>query len=51
VSIIRKNTIKDHKAILMALTNHDPQESAAAMERHIRNVEPAFFYEHREVEQ
>ncbi|MFP3090826.1 FadR family transcriptional regulator [Treponema sp. TIM-1] len=48
---IRKNTIKDHRAILMALKNHDPQESAAAMERHIRNVERAFFYENREVEQ
>jgi GntR family transcriptional repressor for pyruvate dehydrogenase complex len=47
---IRKNTIKDHKAILMALKNHDPQESAAVMERHIRNVERAFFYE-KEVEQ
>ena len=46
---IRKNTIKDHKAIFMALKNHDPQESAAAMERHIRNVERAFFYERTEV--
>jgi GntR family transcriptional repressor for pyruvate dehydrogenase complex len=48
---IRKNTIKDHKAILMALKDHDPRESAAAMERHIRNVERAFFYERTEVKQ
>jgi GntR family transcriptional repressor for pyruvate dehydrogenase complex len=48
---IRKNTIQDHKAILMALKNHDPRESAAAMERHIRNVERAFLYEGTEVEQ
>jgi GntR family transcriptional repressor for pyruvate dehydrogenase complex len=47
---IRKNTIKDHEAILMALKNHDPRESAAAMERHIRNVEQAFLYEGMEVE-
>jgi GntR family transcriptional repressor for pyruvate dehydrogenase complex len=48
---IRKNTIKDHKAILRALKNHDPQESARAMERHIRNVERSFFYEKTEVKQ
>ncbi|MDR2630154.1 MAG: FadR family transcriptional regulator [Spirochaetaceae bacterium] len=47
----RKTTIKDHEAILMALKNHDPRESAAAMERHIRNVERAFLYEKVEVEQ
>jgi DNA-binding GntR family transcriptional regulator len=29
----------------MALKNHDPRESSAAMERHIRNVERSFFYE------
>jgi GntR family transcriptional repressor for pyruvate dehydrogenase complex len=49
--IIRKNTINDHGAILVALKNHDRQESAAAMERHIRNVERVFFYERTEVEQ
>jgi GntR family transcriptional repressor for pyruvate dehydrogenase complex len=47
----RKNTIKDHAAILAALKNHDRQESAAAMERHIRNVEQAFLHEKTEVEQ
>jgi GntR family transcriptional repressor for pyruvate dehydrogenase complex len=46
----RRNTIKDHEAILMALKNHDGRESAAAMERHIRNVEQAFLHE-TEVEQ
>ena len=47
----RKTTIQDHEAILMALKNHDPRESAAAMERHIRNVEHAFLYKKTEVEQ
>jgi GntR family transcriptional repressor for pyruvate dehydrogenase complex len=42
---IRKNTIKDHEAILAALNKHDRQESAAAMERHIRNVEQTFLHE------
>jgi GntR family transcriptional repressor for pyruvate dehydrogenase complex len=41
---IRRNTIQDHKAILAALKNHNPQKSAAAMERHIRNVEQAFLH-------
>jgi GntR family transcriptional repressor for pyruvate dehydrogenase complex len=50
ISNIRKNTIKDHGAILAALKNHDGRESAKAMERHIRNVERAFLNE-TEVEQ
>jgi DNA-binding GntR family transcriptional regulator len=41
----RRTTIKDHEAILAALKNHDRRESAAAMERHIRNVEQAFLHE------
>jgi GntR family transcriptional repressor for pyruvate dehydrogenase complex len=47
----RKTTIQDHEAILAALRNHDPRESAAAMERHIRNAERVFLYEKTEVEQ
>jgi GntR family transcriptional repressor for pyruvate dehydrogenase complex len=41
----RRRTIDDHNAILAALKNHDRRESAAAMERHIRNVEQAFLHE------
>jgi DNA-binding GntR family transcriptional regulator len=44
MSHIRNNTIRDHQAILAALKSRDPEESAAAMENHIRNVEKAFFY-------
>jgi GntR family transcriptional repressor for pyruvate dehydrogenase complex len=46
----RRHTIQDHKAILTALKNHNGPESAAAMERHIRNVEQAFLNK-TEVEQ
>ncbi|MDR2070945.1 MAG: FadR family transcriptional regulator [Treponema sp.] len=42
---IRHNTIRDHDAILTALKIHAPEQSATAMEEHIRNVEKAFFYE------
>ncbi|MDR2797013.1 MAG: FadR family transcriptional regulator [Treponema sp.] len=45
MSNIRHNTIKDHRAILMALRNRDPEKSAVAIEDHIRNVEKVFFYE------
>ncbi|MDR1955311.1 MAG: FadR family transcriptional regulator [Treponema sp.] len=41
---IRRNTIQDHEAILRALKSRNPQESAAAMERHIYHVEHAFLY-------
>jgi GntR family transcriptional repressor for pyruvate dehydrogenase complex len=41
---IRRNTIQDHEAIFAALKKHDGRESAAAMERHICNVEQAFLH-------
>jgi GntR family transcriptional repressor for pyruvate dehydrogenase complex len=41
-STIRRNTMRDHKLIIDALKNRNPEKAARAMERHIANVEKAF---------
>jgi GntR family transcriptional repressor for pyruvate dehydrogenase complex len=36
---VRRRTLKDHRAIVAALRNHDPQRAAQAMRNHLAHVE------------
>ena len=36
---VRRQTLKDHRAIVAALRRHDPQQAAQAMRAHLAHVE------------